>query len=469
MVSSSKSTIIVLERKKSRRDSFRLFLPERKCIPFFFEKETSCLDNIKALDPDLVILGSLLSAQILRVIHALRANESSIPVLVISEDPAVDQFVLPHNFERVRIVQSEGTHKIKIRSIITDMLKTTSEAYNGRAIPLIVGDSAEMMRIKGMINELSRSTEPVLIGGEPGTGKELMARALHCQSDRGENRFVKIDCASLSGKMDSSFGYDSVTGRFGAFILDVHLRKLKRANTGTLFFEEIGKIPPSLQTQLLLILEESAISDPASQIKTPVDIRIVASTSIDLNRLVESGEFRKDLYFRLKVFSIAVPSLRNRKKDIPFLVDYLTDRFCMDNGRSHFDIPQHVKNVFTNYSWPGNVGEMEDTIKQVMQGNDESWMSDPALLQDRDSSLKHQVDVNAYIDSLVEFSDVKNYTQDLSNISLKHIAGEFIARVEKKLIGIALERTNRNRMRAAMMLEISYKHLLHKIKAYHLI
>ncbi len=467
MDSASKSTIVILDHSKTRRDSFRLLLSEHKYLPFFFEKETSCLDNIKALDSDLVILGPLLPEQTLRMIHALRVKESIIPVLVISEDPAVYGFIGPHNFEHVRFIKSGKGDEIKIRRIITDMLETSSMTKHGRAIPLIIGRSTEMKRIKKMITALSRSTEPVLISGESGTGKELAARVIHGLSNRKEGRFVKIDCATLSEEADTSLGFDAVA-EHSKTVLKTQAPQFERADAGTLFFEEIEKIPPSLQTELFLMLEEGSVLDPKSQTKRPVDIRIVASTRMDLSRLVETGAFRKDLYFRLNVFCIDMPALRDRKRDIPHLVDYFTDRFCMENERSHFDDPQHAKNIFIKYSWPGNVAELEDNIKQALLQNDENWMTDPVLPTYRSHQVRNLSDFREYIDLLVGLSDVKNYTRDLSNISLKRITKEFSGRAEKKLIRIGLERTGWNRLKAAAMLDISYKSLLDKIKAYHL-
>ncbi len=467
MVSASKSTIVILDHSKTRRDSFRLLLSEHKYLPLFFEKDTSCLDNIKALDPDLVILGSLLPGQTLRMIHALRVKEGVIPVLVNWEDPAVHEFVAPHNFEHVRFVQSEKGDEIKIRLIITDMLETSSMTKHGRAIPLIIGRSTEMKRIKKMITALSRSTEPVLISGESGAGKELAARVIHGLSNRKKNRFVKVDCAALSEETDTSLGPDAVA-EHSETVLKTHAHQFKSADAGTLFFKEIGKIPPSLQTALLLMLEEGAVFDPKSQTMRPVDIRIVASTCMDLSRLVETGAFRKDLYFRLNVFSIDMPALRDRKRDIPRLVEYFTDQFCMENERSHFDVPQHAKDIFVKYSWPGNVAELEGKLTQALLQNDLNWITDPILPKNRDSKLRHLSDFRAYIHSLAGLSDVKNYTRDLSNISLKRITGVFGARAEKKLIRIGLERTGWNREKAAALLDISYKSLLHKIKAHHL-
>ena len=308
---------------------------------------------------------------------------------------------------------------------------------NDHAIPLIIGHSSEMMGIKKTITKLSQSTEPVLIRGEPGSGKELAARTIHYQSNRKENRFVKIDSAALSEEMATFPGMDSAA-EYPETVLNTALYQLERADGGTLFFEEIGKIPPSLQTELFLIFEESAIADPESQTKRPVDIRIVASTSIDLSRLVKTGSFRKDLYFRLNVFSINMPALRDRKKDIPLLVDYFTNRFCMENERSHFNFSPHAQNIFANYSWPGNVAELEDKINRALLENDENWMIDPILPKNRKSKLINLADCGDYIDSLAELTDVKNYIRDMQNISLKHVTAEFIDRVEKKLIRIGL-------------------------------
>jgi len=324
--------------------------------------------------------------------------------------------------------------------------------------PSIVGNNPEIVKIKEMIPELSRSSETVLLKGEKGTGKELVAKVIQHKSSRRENPFVKVTCSVLTNEMSEN----ELLGRNAQAIKD--LKQYKKgifsvAYTGTLFFDEIGQLPPAYQTELLLLLEENGMSKTVAKAQEEIGVRVIASTSADLESLVKKGTFLKNLYNRLNIISIIIPPLRYRLEDIPFLSDFFTDKYCAEFGKTHYKFSQKTKTTFFTYSWPGNVLELENLVKgAVALGNEDSILS----------QLDKQNKINKYTYNFAEVTDIKKHIKDSGNLPLKDICRAINAKAEQKLMKQALERTNWNRKKAAIMLNISYKSLLNKIKAYNL-
>jgi len=323
--------------------------------------------------------------------------------------------------------------------------------------PSIVGNNPEIVKIKEMIPEISRSNKTVLLRGEKGTGKELFAKVLQHKSGRRENPFVKVNCSALTNDMSEN----ELLGKNGQAIKDLNQRKKRIfsfADTGTLFFDEIGQLPPVYQTELLL-LEKNGMSKTVVKAAEKIDARVIASTSADLELLVKKGTFLINLYNRLNVISIIIPPLRYRLEDIPLLSDFFTDKYCAELGKTHYKLSQKTKNYFFRYNWPGNVMELENLVKgAVALGNEDSILS----------QLDKQSKINEYTYNFAEMTDIKNHIKGSGDLPLKDICRKINAQAEKKLMKQALELTNWNRKKAAMMLEISYKSLLNKIKAYNL-
>ena len=324
--------------------------------------------------------------------------------------------------------------------------------------PSIIGNSPEIVKIKEMIPDLSNSREPVLLKGEKGTGRELVAKVIQYQSERKNNPFVKVNCSALTngisksellGKNDSPFK-DLNQLENGIFTV---------ANTGTLFLDEIGQLPAAYQAELLLLVEENGALKPETGANENVDVRIIASTNNDVETLVDKGVFLKNLFYRLNVISIKIPPLRHRLEDIPFLADFFAEKYCAELGKSHFRLSRKTKNTFFSYHWPGNVLELENLVKgAVALGNEDSIIS----------QLDTQNKINEYTYNFAELTDLKKHIKGSGDLPLKDICREINAQAEKKLMKQALERTNWNRKKAATMLSISYKSLLNKIKAYNL-
>ncbi len=202
--------------------------------------------------------------------------------------------------------------------------------------------------------------------------------------------------------------------------------------------------------------------------KNTFDVRIIAATRSDLNARVETGEFRKDLFYRLNVISIEIPSLKNRIEDIPLLAGFFNDRFCGELGRSHYNLSIKTKNTFKRYNWPGNVKELKNLVKEyVLLGHKDSMVNRLPSHGQKNKSLDEIEKIKTPY-ALPELPDIKKYLKDLNRISLKDIRREFIIRIEKKIMRQTLEKTNWNRKKAAILLDISYKSILNKIKAYKL-
>jgi DNA-binding NtrC family response regulator len=327
--------------------------------------------------------------------------------------------------------------------------------------PLIVGNSPEIVKIKKMISELRDSKDTILIQGEPGTGKELVARAIHYWSNRKKNPFVKVEVSNLPNEW---FVYDEND------LESLYQNKkdiFEPAKTGTIFLDGIEKATAPFQTKILQVLERKNPLEPGHEIVSNIDVRIIAATRENLSSFVRKKDFRKDLFYRLNVIGIKLPSLKNRIEDIPLLAEFFNDRFCGEFGRCYVDISQKTKDILSRYHWPGNVRELKNVIKNIVLPADKDNI--PAKFNDNSRQYKSLSYTDDRHDpALPDISNIKRHLRDLNKISLKDIQREYITRTEKKLVKEVLVRTNWNRKKASILLDISYKSLLNKIKAYNL-
>lgn len=324
--------------------------------------------------------------------------------------------------------------------------------------PSIVGNNPEIVKIKEMIPELSRSSKTVLLKGEKGTGKELIAKVIQHESGRREKPFVKVNCSALTNEMSEN----ELLGRNAQAVKDLNQRKkgiFSVADTGTLFLDEVGQLPPAYQAELLLLLEENGKSKTVAKTEEKTDVRVIASTTADLESLVKKEIFLQKLYKRLNIISLIIPPLRYRLEDIPFLSDFFTDKYCAELDKKHYRLSQETKSIFFSYHWPGNVLELENLVKgAVALGNEDNLIN----------QLNGQSRTNEYTHNFAELANINKHIQDSDNLPLKEICRKINAQAEQKIMKQALERTSWNRKKAATMLNISYKSLLNKIKAYNL-
>ena len=245
----------------------------------------------------------------------------------------------------------------------------------------IVGSSAPLRRVLTLVEKVADTDSTVLITGETGSGKELIARAIHKKSHRAARAFIRVNCAAIPPSLVASelFGHEK-----GAFTgaLQRRLGRFESANGGTIFLDEIGDLPAETQIALLRVLQDREIERVGNSHPIPVDVRVLAATNRDLEKAVAAGTFRQDLFYRLNVFPIQVPSLRERAEDIPLLVEYLIERYATKAGKRIRKISRSALTLFQAYDWPGNIRELQNVIERAVilcDGDtfsvDETWLT----------------------------------------------------------------------------------------------
>ena len=308
----------------------------------------------------------------------------------------------------------------------------------------ILAKSPSMTAIFKIITKITEFKTTVLISGESGVGKELVAKAIHNSSSRKTRPFVAINCGAIPENLLESELFGHKKGAFTDASADRH-GLFEEANGGTLFLDEIGELPLNLQVKLLRVLQEETIRKLGDAKDIKVDVRIIAATHRDLSAEVTAGRFREDLFYRINVLPIVVPPLRERREDIAILLDHFLDRNNARLGTQIRGVSAEARKVLMDYSWPGNVRELENTIERAM------------VLCDTD---------------LVQAPDLPDRIRDaLDPVQVQLASGELSvkktsAAIEQILIRRALQKTKGNRTRAAELLEISHRALLYKIKDY---
>lgn len=310
---------------------------------------------------------------------------------------------------------------------------------------LIVGKSKALSREAEKLKQVAGTDTPVLILGESGTGKELFARALHNLSPRKENPFITINSASIPENLleNELFGHEK-----GSYT-DAYLRqigKLELAQGGTFFLDEIGDLSQNLQGKILRVIEDKKISRIGGSPEIDLDIRFVFATNIDLEKAVAEGRFRKDLYFRINIFPLRLPALRDRQEDIILLAEYFIKKYSLEMGKKDVMLSDKAKQKLLNYKWPGNIRELLNTIERaiiICKGRE---------IKESDIILPEKP---------FAFGDDFNFVGSLWQVTRRGVQ-----LIEKVKIEQVLKETDFNKTRAAEILEISYKSLLNKIKEY---
>lgn len=392
------------------------------------------------------------------VLRAAREADPNMPVIVMTaygtvqdavaamKDGAFDFLAKPVDTDHLLVLMERAVGQ---RRLLTENLILKEEYASRYGFPKIIGEDPALEKVSLDLQRAAGSDTTVLLLGESGTGKELFARALHQLSPRASGPFIPINCAAIPGELleNELFGHEK-----GAFT-GANARKqgkLELAHEGTVLLDEMGELPIELQSKLLRVLQERSFERVGGTRTIAVDVRIVAATNRDLKKAVDAGQFREDLYFRLSVFPISIPSLRERPRDIPLLARYYVEKFCRDVNKSPVTIPEDCLQALVDYDWPGNVRELANCLERAV-----------ILCDDDQLSPRHLgLDTARGTGSRPVF--------DLSG-TLSEVGRRASASAEKEKIRRVLEETDGDRGRAADILQVSGKTLLHKMREFGLV
>lgn len=309
----------------------------------------------------------------------------------------------------------------------------------------IIGQSDAILDVLSMIERVAQSDSTVLIMGESGTGKELVAKALHFNSPRSAEAFIPINCGAIPAELLESELFGHVKGAFTGAISN-RTGRFEMADEGTLFLDEIGDMNPSLQVKLLRVLQERCFEPVGSAKTIPANVRVIAATNVDLESAVESGEFREDLFYRLNVIPIRIPALRERKSDIPLLLQHFIQTFNRTRNRSLAGISSDALNLLCNYPWPGNIRELENLVERL------AILKGSGVIDVMDLPEKYR---RAQVESDPSKLDIPDNGLDFNTA---------VDNYENALIMRALEKTGWNRNQAALLLKLNRTTLVEKIK-----
>jgi Nif-specific regulatory protein len=374
-----------------------------------------------------------------RVIGALSADRPYSEAVSLQEDVRLFSIIASMISQAVRLrltAQEERERLIQENRRLTEELKDRFRPSN------IIGNSRAMQEVYDLIAQVSKSEATVLIRGESGTGKELVAHAIHYNSLRASKPFIKVNCAALPESVIESelFGHEK-----GAFTGAVASRKgrFELADGGTLFLDEVGDLTPATQIKLLRVLQEREFERVGGTSTLKVDVRLIAATNLDLERLIAGGRFRQDLYYRLNVFPIHLPPLRERKTDILLLADYFVEKYSSKNYKNIRRISTPAIDMLMAYHWPGNVRELENCIERAV------------LLSGDEVIHGHQLPPTLQ-------------TAEASGTAFKGALENTLENVERELILDALKSTRGNMAKAARTLGISERIMGLRVRRYRL-
>jgi DNA-binding NtrC family response regulator len=496
-----KPYVTIVDDDSAFANYLRTFLSLRGYETRSYSRGDEMLAAVKQGDPpDIVLLDVMMPGMNgLETLRALKTAKPDLQVIMLSGREhastiveavrlgAADYVVKPDDPEGLGEIALDAAiknaiEKTRLVSEITELRRQLSDDQD-RAF-LFWGDSPDMRSIAQVIEQVSDSDVTVLIRGESGVGKELVARAIHQRSPRKDRAFVKVNCAALPAELLESelFGHEK-----GAFTgaATTRVGKFEQADTGTIFLDEIAEMKAALQAKLLHVLQDAQFTKLGSNKPINVDVRVVAATNRDLELMLQRGEFREDLYYRLKVIEVTVPPLRERRAEIPHLTEFFMDRYARRYNRAHRQLTPELAQLFQSYEWPGNIRELENMVKRIVVLQDEQLVIREmtragrpiAAFAGAGASVSTGVRAGGSTEEAEEPESDAGDTSEASEESdaaadepapgpsrLADVAKAAAVKAERAIIEDTLRQVHWNRRRAAEQLGVSYKTLLNKIK-----
>jgi len=458
-----KGKVLVVDDEADIRESLEALLSLEGYAVDLAQNATEGVRSLESRAYDLVLLDLMMPDRSgMDVLREVRERDQDTPIFMItaygSVEAAVqalklganDYFSKPWDNEKLLIEIERMIAKHRLEHENKHLKRALKQRYS---FPNIIGKSERMLRLLDLVTQVAPSRSTILVTGETGTGKELIAKAIHANSPRGEHMFVAVNSGSLPPDLLESTLFGHVKG---AFTSAIQSRKgyFEIANRGTIFFDEIGTIGPETQAKLLRVIQEKEFMPLGSTETVRVDVRILAATNADLRKLVEEKHFREDLYYRLNVINIALPPLRERKEDIPLLVEHFFTKYCRENEKfldannhSTLKFQTEAMQVLMDHNWPGNVRELENVVERAVV-----LASEPA------------VPVDVLPEHLLQAGGIRVHRGDGGPLPPDASLFEIVADFERRTIIERLEQTNWSQTDAADSLHVPLSTLNQKIK-----
>lgn len=457
------ASVLVVDDERSMRDFLKILLEKEGHRVCTADNGNNGITILADQDIDVVISDIRMPGMTgIELLEAIKEQSPEMPVIMITAFASPDDAVMAMKNGAFDYI-SKPFNVDEIKSVIESATSKTSQPIKPRelssAFPEIIGQSREMLKIFDMINRVAPTPANVLIYGESGTGKELVAQAIHNHSKVARNNFVPITCSAIPEDLMESELFGHVKGSFTGAIGDKP-GLFNEADKGTAFLDEIGELPLIIQTKLLRVLQEREIKPVGGTKVHNIDVRIIAATNKVLEEEIRAGRFREDLFYRLAVVPLRVPPLRERKGDVPLLVDHFLKKYSRLLGKEIQEISSYAMEVLMNYNFPGNVRELENIIERGVALESSNIILPESLTFAGGMNQSAESDISGHrTNPLLQAASSE---EELYDLGLEKV----ITNLEKRLISHALEKTNNSKMKAADLLQISFRSFRYKVKKY---
>jgi DNA-binding NtrC family response regulator len=454
--------VLLVEDKDSLRQMLRHALEAQGHVVLEARDETEAVHQLRQSRPAVVLTDLKLPVgDGFGVLRSAKELDPELPVVVMTaygsiqdavtamREGATDFLAKPVDPDHLLLMVERA---IAQRRMMAEYILLKEEMAERRGAPRIIGEDGKLRHVLQQLHRAAATDATVLLEGESGTGKELFARGLHALSPRADAPFVAINCAAIPDTLLETelFGHEK-----GAFTGAVARKagRFELAHRGTLFLDEIGDLPLALQAKILRALEEKRFERVGGTQSLHVDVRVVAATNRNLKQRVAERQFREDLFFRLSVFPIQIPPLRERSRDVVILARHFVDRFCRDLNKKPLVLSTAALDELNSYSWPGNVRELQNCIERAV------------ILCDGDTIQPRHLNLSFRQPSTVAAATTPWEDIDLSG-TMTEVLRRVTSEVERRKLDRALSEAAGNKQRAAEALQISYKTMLQKLKEY---
>ncbi len=464
-----KGSILVVDDESEIREGLEALLTSEGFDVTLAETGEAGLRKLEDKPYDLTLLDvSLPDRNGLDMLREIRRRDPNLSVILITafgsidmaraafKSGAQDYITKPWSNDELVTQISLAIEGRRLREENVQLKRALKQRYN---FPNIIGKSDKMLAVLDLVTQVAPSRSTVLISGESGTGKELIAKAIHAASPRADKAFIPVNTGSIPSDLLESQLFGHVKGAFTSAIASKK-GLFEVADQGTIFFDEISTVSPETQAKLLRVIQEREFMRLGATETIKVDVRILAASNEDLRKLVREGRFREDLYHRLNVIAIHLPPLRDRKEDIPLLVERFIERFCRENNKPARRFTTAAMKLLMDYDWPGNVRELENAVERSVVLSTGEWM-EPELLPESVGTCEVVKGVRL---QLAEFLPPLPGEMGPHSSAPAPTLFEILEEVERRIIVDMLERTHWNQTEAAERFQVPLSTLNQKIK-----